>query len=100
MNKRQAKKKRKKYLPVIADEFNLITMTNEEKESAIADYMKFVEKYAYRKHYRDLKGKCLYYSYPSSKAMAETFRKLASVARKTNSKPIMVTQSLDDVISI
>lgn len=97
MNKRQAKKKKKKYLPVIADEANLILMTDEERNSAIDEYIKFVEKYAYRKRYRDLKkGNYLSYAYPAPKAAVEMLRKFTSRCRKPNSKSMIVTQSLDD----
>jgi hypothetical protein len=97
MNKRQAKKKKKKYLPVIADEFNLLGMTDKERESAILEYVKFVEKYAYRKHYRDLKKHdYLVYAYPAPKAAVEMLRKFTSRCRKHNSKSMIVSQSLDD----
>lgn len=100
MNKRQAKKKKKKYLPVIADEANLLLMTREERDSAISDYVKFVEKYAYRKHYRDLKkGYYLSYAYPAPKAAVEMLQKFTSRCRKPISKSMIVTQSLDDFIS-
>jgi hypothetical protein len=34
----------------MADEFNLITMTPEEREHAYRDYKKFRERFAYRKN--------------------------------------------------
>lgn len=98
MNKRQRKKKEKKYLPIIADEFNLLTMTDEEREKAFADYEKFREKYAYRKRYKDLKkGKRLRYYYPIGKKYAESLTELNNITRSGESKPITVTQSLDDL---
>ncbi|MEK5358061.1 hypothetical protein [Paenibacillus sp. FSL L8-0709] len=38
MKKRQYKKNQKKYIPVIADEFNLMLMTDEEREQAWKGY--------------------------------------------------------------
>jgi hypothetical protein len=103
MNKRQLKKRNKKCLPVIADEFNLITMTNKEREEAVTDYLMFVRKYAYRKHYKDLKmtGKYLIYAYPVSKSMREAFSKLSSFKRipRSQSNMTVATQSVDDFIT-
>ncbi|CAK7051879.1 hypothetical protein [Tissierella sp.] len=64
MNKRQRKKRNKKYLPVIADEVNLISMSDEEYKNAIDGYKDFRKKYAYRKKYKNLKGKVLIYVFP------------------------------------
>lgn len=98
MNKRQKKKRRGKYLPVIADEVNLILMSDDERERAIADYMKYVEKYAYRKHYKDLRYKVLNYYYPPPAKAIETLRKMALLsAGKSSSKPVTVSQSLGDL---
>ncbi|MEY8345577.1 hypothetical protein [Niallia circulans] len=49
MNKRQRKKRMKKYLPIIADEVNLLSMTDNEREQAFKDYENFKEKFAYKK---------------------------------------------------
>ncbi|CAI6330837.1 hypothetical protein [Bacillus subtilis] len=57
MNKRQKKKKEKKYLPIRVDEFNLTTMTYKEREKAYRDFMKFRERYAFCKTYKELKEK-------------------------------------------
>lgn len=99
MNKRQRKKKKKKYLPVIADEHNLISMTDEERELAIKEYEKFVEKYAYRKKYKNLKGKYLNYYYPVGKTARESLRKISELCSKKNcsTQPIIVKQSISDI---
>jgi hypothetical protein len=76
MNKRQMKKKQKKYLPIIADESNLMTMTDSEKNKADEDFNKFRERYAFRKKYNDMK-------------------ELWNVGRKAG-KGHTVTQSIDD----
>lgn len=65
MKKRQRKKNEKKYITIIADEFNLLTMSDEEREKAYKDYMKFRQLYAFKKKYRDLKNaKHLIYYFP------------------------------------
>lgn len=71
MNRRQKKKREKKRIPVIADEANLVGMTDEEVDEAQKGYNNFVHRYAYRKKYKDLKEhKVLYYNYPLSKALS------------------------------
>lgn len=83
MNKRQRKKKEKKYLPIIADEFNLMTMTEEEREQAMKDYDKFREKYAFCKTYKQLKeGKPLRYYFPTGQQFTNSMRELSGVTRK------------------
>lgn len=65
MNKRQRKKREKKYLPVIADEYNLLTMNEQEREEAWKEYYKFRKRYAFCKTYKELKeGKPLRYYFP------------------------------------
>jgi len=96
MNKRQNKKREKKRLPVVADEANLLTMTNEELEEAHRGYDEFVRKYAYRKKYKNLKGKYLTYFYPVGKTSSEWLTSIMNVTRRTRKTPITVTQSLDD----
>lgn len=87
MNKRQRKKNEKKYLPVIADEANLLTMTAEEQQKAFDDYMEFKKKHAYRKRYKDLnEGKILRYYYPIGNEIADTLRKLSDVTKSARSK--------------
>lgn len=100
MNKRQKKKKEKKYLPIIADEANLLTMTSEEREKAFDDYERFREKYAYRKKYKDLKeGEPLRYYFPIGNKYADEFKIMSDIARSKDQKFVTVTQSLDDLVN-
>lgn len=97
MNKRQEKKKEKKRVPVIADEFNLIGMTDEEREEALKGYKDFVKKYTYRKKYKDLKlRKYLVYPFPLGKASREWITNMMNIGRSNRKTPITVTQSLND----
>lgn len=96
MNKRQKKKKQKKYLPIIADEFNLITMTDAEREKAFEEYNKFREHYAYRKKYKDLnKGKMLHYYFPPGQQAMNFIQTVSNRVRK-QSKMVTVTQNIND----
>lgn len=77
MNKRQRKKQEKKYLPIIADEGNLLTMTPRERMKAWSDYKKFREKYARKKRKKDLKEyESLRYYFPVGEEYANTINKL------------------------
>jgi hypothetical protein len=99
MNKRQRKKREKKYLPVIADEVNLLTMTDRELEKAIADFKRFKERYAYRKKYRDLKnGKPLMYYFPAGESYTNFMKELNHKARTSRTTTVSVTQSLSDFL--
>ena len=96
MNKRQLKKKQNKYLPVIADEITLLTMTEEERKKAFKEFLRFRERFAYRKRYKDLKRKkALVYVYPIGKKFSETLQKTSNLARGPR-KTLEVTQSLED----
>jgi hypothetical protein len=99
MNKRQKKKNEKKYLPIIADEGNLLTMTDEELTAADKDYLEYSERYAFRKKYKDLKnGKPLSYYFPLGQKFSESMKELSNVARR-NRKPntgTIVSQSIND----
>lgn len=99
MHKRQKKKNKKKYLPIIADEAYLLTMTDEERTSADKDYMAYRERYAFRKKYKDLKhGKPLHYYFPLGQKFSESMKELSTVARR-NRKPntgTTVSQSIKD----
>ena len=82
MNKRQRKKKEQKYLPIIADEFNMISWTEEEKKEELKKYDQFRERYAYRKKYKDLKhGTFLRYYYPPGQKQQDFFRIMQSFNR-------------------
>lgn len=98
MNKRQKKKNEKKYLPIIADEFNLVSMTEEEREKACIEFNKFRERFAYRKKYKDLKnGKALVYYYPPGEKVTNFIENVSNIARKTRKLSTrVVTQTLDD----
>lgn len=102
MNKRQKKKREKKKILIVADEFNLSTMTDEEREEAWKGYEEFCKRYAYLKKYKDLKeNKQLYYSFPPGKASSEWIKNIARRARKNeNETPFthgyIVTQSIND----
>ena len=98
MNKRQRKKKMKKYLPIIADEANLLTMTDNEREQAFKDYENYKEKFAYKKNYKNFKeGKPLHYFFPVSQRLNDFLTSVSSVARGT-SNTIKVTQTMNDFI--
>lgn len=99
MKKRQKKKNQKKYLPIIADEFNLATMTSEEVEQAYKNYEEFRERYAFRKKYKDLKeGKPLYYAFPLGQKFSETLKEISFVGRSRNTgDTFTVTQRIDDL---
>lgn len=98
MNKRQRNKKKKKYLPIIADEFNLLTMTPDELTKAHADYQEFKERYAYRKKYKDLKeGKPLRYFYPIGEKYADANQVFSNITSSKSQKVISVTQNLNHI---
>ena len=56
MNKRQAKKYRKKVVYPIIDEFNLLTLNQEELDKAIKDFDEYCIKHRHYKHYKDRKS--------------------------------------------
>lgn len=94
MNKRQMKKKRKKYLPVLADEVPLLLMTSEEQEQALREFSLFRKRYAYRKTYEKLKkckGLCYFYSAPQKNS--DYLKNLFHLSRKYGT-PMAATQSL------
>lgn len=92
MNKRQRKKNQNKFLPIHADESNLLTMTEEEQKQAWIDYLKFRERHAYCKKYRRLKEfkknskqKMVFYQFPESKTTSDFLKEISNVCRR---KPI------------
>lgn len=97
------KKKQGKYLPILPDEFNLLTMTEEEWKRAEADFKAYREKYAFRKRYKDLKsdsknGKILLYSYPIGAKKSAFMKELQDVGLSQGDvKPITIVQKLSDV---
>lgn len=98
MNKRQKKKKQKKYLPIIADEFNLLTMTIEERNKADKEFDKFRERFAYRKKYKDLKeGKPLRYFYPPGQKFSNAIKDVSNLGAGGRTRKLYTaTQSMDD----
>ncbi|KGL46324.1 hypothetical protein EP56_01665 [Listeriaceae bacterium FSL A5-0209] len=103
MNKRQWKKKQEKYLPILSDEYSLVTMTDAEQKKAIEDFKTYREKHAFRKRYKELKndlkhGQALFYSYPEGATHAAFRKKLWDVGLpKTKVDPIIVVQKLSDL---
>jgi len=94
VKKRQRKKNKKKCIPIIADEFCLLTMTDEERQKALEEYRKFRQKFAFRKKYKDLKkSKPLIYYYPLGSLFT---RRMMSIARKP-ALSTLVTQTISDV---
>ena len=53
MNKRQAKKARKKVTYPLVDEMNLLTLSPEEYKEAMADFDEYVQNHCRYKHYKD-----------------------------------------------
>lgn len=97
MNKRQKKKRKKKYLPVIADEFNLLSMSDEEREKAYRDYENFVRRYAYRMKYKNLKGKFLTYYFPVGQNSSKYLTEVSDRCRRERKKPLCtITQGISD----
>lgn len=102
MKKRQRKKNEKKYLPIFADEFALLTMTDEERKKAHEDYLKYRKRYAFRKKYNDLKRgkgrpKSITYFYPLGSKFVRSTNELARRTRKNYVPSLTVTQSLSDI---
>ncbi|MCM3227542.1 hypothetical protein [Terribacillus saccharophilus] len=104
MRKRQKKKNQKKYLPIIADEFNLLTMTADERNKAWKEYDAFREKHGFRKKYKDLKNaNPLTYYFPVGRGInnimnaESTIRKGISNVVKHHAAHV-VTMTLEDFI--
>lgn len=73
----------RKCLLVIADEYPLILMSEEERAVAIKGFLEFRRQYAYRRKYKDLKsGKILRYFYPS-KGPSEFEKEIFKRCRKS-----------------
>ena len=102
MKKRQLKKNQKKYLPILVDEMNLLTMTEEEQAKAWKDYLKFRERHGYCKSYRELKefnkrktSRLLFYRFPVGEKTSEALKELSNLARRKGKQQITV-QALTD----
>ena len=99
MNKRQAKKAHKKVTYPIVDEMNLLTLTPEEYQKAIADYDAWVYKHCRYKHYKDKYKKISFFDYhfPVGKSMQEYYEKVIKTARKYEVNTTFVFKSLNDI---
>lgn len=101
MNKRQKKKMQKKFLPVMADEWNLLTMTPEEQEKAYAELEQFKRRYAFRRRFKDLKKSIvLWYVFPIGRKYEKNMKRRQAVAASIESPENVqnvqyVTQDLD-----
>ncbi|MEK5183324.1 hypothetical protein [Paenibacillus sp. FSL P4-0288] len=96
MKKRQYKKNQKKYILVIADEFNLMLMTDEERKQAWKGYEEYRRRYAFRKKYSDLKkAKPLLYYFPFGKT-AQTFLKDISKKSRKMGSSVIIHQGLNE----
>lgn len=87
MNKRQAKKARRKVTYPLIDEMNLLTLSAEEYKAAMADFEQFVQKHCRYKHYKDRYKKSGFglYHFPVGKEYAERFiQSILKHARKFN----------------
>lgn len=81
MNKRQKKKMEKKTLPLLADEYPLLTMTTSELEVALDQAEKYRKKYGYRKKYSSLKKeKFLHYTYSIGQNYLEMHNEIFEMA--------------------
>ena len=86
MNKRQAKKMRNKVVYPIVDEINLLTMSEEERDTAYRNFDVFVQKHFRYFHYKDkttLIKKPSFYFFPvGSKVTEETRAYIAEMMRQ------------------
>lgn len=84
MNKRQAKKYRKKVIYPIIDEFNLLTLNQEELDKARKDFEEYCLKHRRYKKYRD-KNKIMnepcFYRYPVGKAVSDFYERMFLLGR-------------------
>lgn len=103
MKKRQRKKENKKYVMIPCDEFNLMTMTAGERETAWKEYQRFVKKYCYCKTYKELKArkaarshKMPFYAFPVGSKLNDSIQCIATMARRTKVKSVLAIQTMDD----
>jgi len=98
MNKRQAKKARKKIAYPLVDEMNLLTLSPEEYKKAIADYHEWAYKHCRYMHYRDkYKGLRMgfnSYHFPIGEASKKQMQSMIQNARKRNVQVIIQDKSL------
>lgn len=100
MNKRQAKKAHKKVVYPLIDEYNLLTLDEDEYKKAKADFEKYIFQHFRYKHYKDkykLSRKFCTYVYPVGKAYREKMEQKLQKAKKYKIDTIIVYQSLEDL---
>ena len=100
MNKRQAKKAAKKVVYPLVDEFNLLTMDNEERKAAIDDFNAYAQKHYRYFHYKDKYKKVrtpCYYCFPVGKKYAEQLVKMTDLYRSQKPSGIVISQSIQDL---
>ena len=103
MNKRKAKKYKKKVICPIRDEFGLIGMTKEELDAEYQAYHTYVQKYCHYKHYKDKKVLMQKYGYyccgfaSGNSSFGKSFEKELKTMRKYNVTQHIVVQSLDEL---
>ena len=99
MNKRQAKKARKKVVYPLVDEMNLLTLSTKEYEEAMKDFHEWVQKHCRYKHYKDkykhIRFNC--YHFPVGKLYLEHREQLLKTVRCYNVDVKIVSQCLDDI---
>lgn len=95
MNKRHKKKMNKKRIIVIADETNLLTMTEKEREKAYREYETFKNKYTYRKKYKNLKAaNPLYYFFSVGEYSKNFYAEMSKISRRTRKTNIQQKNSV------
>ena len=86
MNKRQAKKIRRKVKIPFADEMNLLALNKEEYEQAMKDFNNYVQKHCKYYHYRDKYKSVPIYHFPVGSATIKQAEKLLTTCRKYHSE--------------
>jgi len=83
MNKRQAKKARRKVVPPFADEMNLLTLSDEEYKEAMKEFDDFIWKNCRYFHYKDkYKKPMLRYIFPAGQKYREFIEHMIKTSRK------------------
>lgn len=100
MNKRQAKKARKKIIYPFIDEMNLLTLNTEELKKARTDFENYVQRHFRYKHYRSkdkLLEKPCYYRFPVVESVRKYYEYSLKTARRYNVTPVIITQAMDEL---
>lgn len=100
MNKRQAKKARKKVVFPLVDEMNLLTLSKEEYEEAMKDFHDWVWKHCRYKHYKDRYKKIFgfpCYRFPVGKEYMERRTKAILATTRRFPKVQEITQSIEQL---